>query len=91
MIDIERAFARDGNNIRLPTTEVFLCTASVELAKSKKIRYWTDRNAVLLPTFLTDIVLTVGETTAEALVKIFSKRINNQEVDNDNEALDADK
>ena len=61
LIDIERAFAGDGNNTRLPTTEVFLCTASGELAKSKKIRYWTDRNAVLLPTLLTDIVLPNGE------------------------------
>ena len=60
LIDIERAFSGDGDKIRLPTTEVLLCTAANELAKPKKLRDWTSRNAVLLLPFLTEIVFTVG-------------------------------
>ena len=75
-IDIERAFTGNGKNIRLPTTEFLLRTAAGELAKSNKLQDWTSSNAVLLPLFLTEIVLTYGETAAEALLKIFEKRIN---------------
>ena len=50
--------------------------------KSKKLRDWTSRNAVLLPPFLTYIVLANGETAAEALLKIFSKRIKKKEAEN---------
>ena len=89
-VNIERAFASNGEKIRLPTTEVLLRAAARELEKSKKRRYWMDRNAVLLPPFLTDIALTVGETTAEALMKIFSESTTEQEAENADEASDAD-
>ena len=75
-IDIERAFARGGKNIRLLTTEVLLRDGAGELAKSKKIRYWTSRNAVFLPPFLTEKVLADRETAAEVLLKIFTESIN---------------
>ena len=35
-IDINIAFATDGDNIRLPITEVILCAATGNLASSKK-------------------------------------------------------
>ena len=90
MIDIERGFADDGKKIRLPTTEVLLHTAAGELAKLEKLRDWTARNAVLFPLLLTEIALTVGETTAEVLLKIFTERITNHEVENAAEASDVD-
>ena len=45
----------------------------------KNLQDWTDRNAVRLLQFLTEIALTDGETTAEALLNIFDERINEQE------------
>ena len=91
LIDIKHAFAGDGNNIRLPETDFLLRAAAGELAKLKKLRDWMARNAVLLPPFLTDIALTVRETTAEALLKIFSKMTTKQEVENAAEESEADK
>ena len=91
LVDIEHAFAGDGNKICLLTTEVLLLAATGKLAKSKKLREWTSRNAVLLLTFLTEIALTNGETAAEALLNIFSKRINKQEADNFAEESDTEK
>ena len=46
--------------------------------------------SVLFPPFLTKIVLTDGETAAEALLKIFSKRINKKEAENATEESDTD-
>ena len=37
-IDINIAFATDGDNIRLPITELLLCAAASNLARSKKQR-----------------------------------------------------
>ena len=91
LIDIECAFAGNGEKIRLRTTEVLLRAAAGELAKSKKLRDWTPRNEVLLPPLLTDITRTVVETTTEALLEIFSKRITEQEVENAADESDADK
>ena len=48
------------------------------------------RNAVLLPPFLTEPVLTDGETTVEVLLKIFDGIINGQEAENTTEDFDAD-
>ena len=78
-IDIKRTFAGNGEKIRLPMIEVFLHAAAGELAKLNKLRDWTSINAVLLPPFLTETVLTNVETSVEALLNIFSKRINKQE------------
>ena len=59
-IDIELTFAGNGETIRLQTTEVLVRAAAGELAKSKNLRDWTSRNAVLLLPFLTEIALTNG-------------------------------
>ena len=67
-IDIERAFYGDGEKICLPTTEVLLRKAADKIAKLKKFWDWTSRNAVLLPPFLTEIVLANGETASEVLL-----------------------
>ena len=78
-IDIERAFYGDGEKICLPTTEVLLRKAAGKIAKLKKLWDWTSRNAVLLPPFLTEIVLTDGGTASEVLLQIFFERTNKQE------------
>ena len=52
-LKIEIAFSADGDQIRLPITEVLLRAAAGNLTQSKKQRDWTPRNAVLLPPFLT--------------------------------------
>ena len=90
-IDIKRAFASDGEKICLLATEFLLRAATGKLAKSEKLRDWKARNAVLLPTFLTEIALTVRETTAEALLKIFIEWITKQETEKAAEASDVDK
>ena len=74
MIDINLTFAKDGKNIRLSMTEVLIRAATSDLAKSKNPRNWTSRNTLLLPPFLTEIVVTDGDTVAEALLKIFSRK-----------------
>ena len=68
--------------------EKILCAAASELAKLKKLWYRTSKNAVLLPPILTDIALTNRETAAEALLMIFAKSINDQEVEIFAEILD---
>ena len=65
------AFAVDGNNIRLPIVEVLLHIAAGNLARSKKQRDWTPRNAVLLPPFLTQAAILHGESDVGDLLKIF--------------------
>ena len=89
-IDIERALARNGKKVHYLTTKVLLLAATGKLAKSKKLREWMARNAVLFPPFLTDTALNDRETTVEALLKIFTDRINNQEVENAADELDAE-
>ena len=72
-IDID--FAADGNKIRLPIAEVLLRTAAGNLARSKKQRYWTPHNAVLLPPFLTEAAILHGESDAGKLLNIFARSI----------------
>ena len=91
LIDIERAFAGYGEKIRLPKTEVLLRAAAGKLVKLKKLRDWTARNDVLLPPFLTEIILTIGENTVKALLKIFSERITEKEAENSVKESDMDK
>ena len=89
-IDVKRAFTENGKNISLSKTEVFLRTANGDLEKSKKLRNWISRNAVLLLPFLTDAVVTDKETAAEALLKNFAEKIHNHEVENTPEETDED-
>ena len=88
-IDIKCDFSGNGDMIRPPTKEVLLFATAGNLAKSKKLRDWTSRNAVLIPTFLTEIALTDKETSAEALLKISAERINKQEAENAAEESDT--
>ena len=90
LINIERAFAGDGEKICLPKTEVLLHAAADEPTKSKKFRDWKARNSVLLPQFLTEIELTYGENTVEVLLRILTKRINDQEAENAEEESDTE-
>ena len=89
-IDIKRAFAGDGEKICLLKTEVLLRASTVKLAKYKKLQDWTSRNAVLLMPFLIEIVIADGKTAAEALLKIFYKRINEKEAKNASEDSDME-
>ena len=59
-IEVERAFSVYGENIRLPMIEVLLHATVGDLAKFKNIRYWTSINAIVLPPFLTEAVVTDG-------------------------------
>ena len=74
-IDINIAFATDGDKICLLITEVLLCAAAGNLASSNKQRDWTPRNAVLLPPFLTEAAILDRETVAEDIIKIFTHSI----------------
>ena len=78
-IDAKRAFARVGENIRLPFTEVLLCSAVIYLTQSKKLQDWTILNAVLLLTFLNEVVVLVIQTSAEELINIFATNISERE------------
>ena len=90
LIDINLAFAKDGKNIRLSMTEVLIRAATSDLAKSKNPRNWTSRNTLLLPPFLTETVVTDGDTVAEALLKIFFKKTKEQEAENTTEEFYAE-
>ena len=68
--NIEIAFATDGEKICLPSAEVLLRAAAGDLARSKKQRDWTSRNAVLLPPFLTEAAILHGESDAGELLNI---------------------
>ena len=74
-LNIEIAFAADGDKIRLPIAEVLLRAAGGDLARSKKQRDWIPRNAVLLPPFLTEAAILHGESDAGELLKIFARSI----------------
>ena len=80
---IEIAFAADGENIRLPIAEVLLCTAAGNLTRSTKQRDWTPRNAILLPTFLTEAAILHDKSDAGKILNIFACFIKEW-------ALDAD-
>ena len=72
LFNIETAFATDRKKIHLLITEVFLCTAAGNLARSKKKRDWYPRNANLLPPLLTEAAILHGESDAGELLNIFS-------------------
>ena len=72
MIDINIAFAADGNKICLPITEVLLCAAAGNLARPKKQQDWTPRNAVLHLKFITEAEILDGGTYEGDLLKIFA-------------------
>ena len=90
-IDAKSAFTRDGEKIRILTTELLLRADANDLAKSKKLRDWKSRNTVLTPPFLTEAVFTDIETAAEALLKIFAKKIHDNGTEKNPEEKDADK
>ena len=73
--NIKIAFAADGKKIRLLIAEVLLHTAAGDLARSKKQRDWTSRNAFLLPPFLTEAAILHGESDAGKLLNIFARSI----------------
>ena len=73
--NLEIAFANDGEKIRVPITEVLLCAAAGDLARSRKQRDWTSHNAVLLPPLLTKAAILHGESDAGELLKIFARSI----------------
>ena len=72
LIDININFATDGDKILLTITEVLLYAAAGDLKRSKKQQDWMPRNAVLLPTFLTEAEILDGGTDAGELLKIFA-------------------
>ena len=92
-LKIEITFAVDGNKIRLPIAEVVLRAASGNLARSKKQRYWTPCNIVLLPPFLIDVVILHRESDVGKILWIFAHPItewtkegeNTSKADEDND------
>ena len=72
---IEIDFSVDGNKIRLPIAEFLLHTAAGDLARSKKHRHWTPRNAVLLPPYLKEAAILHGELDEGDLLNIFARYI----------------
>ena len=71
--------------------EVLLRAAAGDLARSKKQRYCTSCNAVLLPPFLTKAAILQGESDAGELLKIFTRSIMEWASDADplSEAVEA--
>ena len=65
-------------HIRIPITEVLLCTAVVNPSISKKQRYWLALNAVLLLPLLTESAVWDGKMAAANLLKVFAKRSTNK-------------
>ena len=74
-INMDIAFATEGEKIRIPITKVLLRAASNDLARSKKQQDWTPLNAVLIPPFLTEAVIRNGESDAGELLKIFARSV----------------
>ena len=72
LININIALATDGDKIRLPITEVIFCATAGNLVRSKKQQDWTLRNAVLLPTFLTEAEILDRGSDAGDLLKVFA-------------------
>ena len=73
--NLKIAFAPEGEKIRLPITEVLLCAAAGNLARSKKQRDWHSLNTVLLPPFLTEVAIIHGKSDAGEPLKIFARLI----------------
>ena len=74
-LNLEIAFATEGEKIRLPITDVLLCAAAGDLARSKNQRDCPSLNAVLLPPFLTEFSILHGESDKGELLKIFARSI----------------
>ena len=92
-IDVMIAFSMDSNKIRLLIAEILLRASAGDLARSKKQRYWTPRNAVLLLPFLTEAKILDVKTSVEEFFKIFTRSITErlEEEENDNGNKDDDK
>ena len=58
--------------------------------RSKKQRYWTPRNAVLLPTFLIEAEITDGGSDVGELLKIFARSVTEREEEGEEEFGDDD-
>ena len=56
-INSEQAFTGAGKNICLPNTKVLFVAAVSNPSKLKKLRNWAALNAVLLPSFLTNMLV----------------------------------
>ena len=72
-IDID--FSADGDRIRIPISEVLLCDAAADLARSKNQRYCTPRNAVLFPPSPTKAAILHEELDAGELLKNIDRSI----------------
>ena len=74
-LKIEIAFDADSDKTLLPNGEVLLHAAAGNIRRSKKQRYSTSRNVVLLPTFLMKAAILHGELDTCELLKIFSHSV----------------
>ena len=74
-IDSKRAFTSAGKKIRLPVTEVLLRAAGDNLACLKNLRDLALSNTLLLPPFITKVVILDGKTSATEFLKIFATKI----------------
>ena len=75
LFNIEISFAADGDKICFPIAEVLLCASAGNLVRSKKQRYWTSRNTLLLPPFFTEAAILHGKSDTGELLKIFDRSI----------------
>ena len=74
-IDAERAFAGNGEKIRLTTIKVLICAAVGDLSKSKNLRDWVAMEKLPPPPLLTKAVVLEGETAAGELLNKFTANI----------------
>ena len=74
-LNIDIAFAADGDKICLPIAKVLLHADAGDLVQSKKQQEWTPRNAVLLPPFLTEAAILQRELDAGKLQKMVARSI----------------
>ena len=84
-IKSEYDFYKFSEKVCLPIMEVILCSAVSNLALSNKLHNWVSLNTVLLPQFLTKVVILDGQVSATDLLKIFTANI----LDHWTEALDG--
>ena len=73
-INIKRTFTRACDNIRLLITEIILCTAFGNLARSKNLHGLVLPNFVLILSLLSNGVVLDGQVSASELLKIFSTK-----------------
>ena len=89
-INSDTAFAKSDYKIRLPITEVINRAADGDLARYKNQRDWLPLNAILLPPFLTDAEILIGETSSEDLLKIFTSGILDRAAEEEEDDRDED-